>query len=98
MSVVVPIVPVLVPPLEVNTTTSPPVVSLFPAASFATSVRVAEFPDSTLALEVVMTDVARETGPTVTAMVGCGVVTGLPPIVAPMVVAVPASTPVNAAV
>jgi len=51
----------------------------------------------TLAVDVVIRDVAAETGPTVTTIVGRGVVTAFPPIVAPIVVAVPANTPVNVA-
>jgi len=89
---------VLVPPDAVKTTVSPPVLRLFPAASFACSVRVAGFPEMTLPVDVVIRDVAAETGPTVTTIAGCAVVTAFPPMVEPIVVAVPASTPVKVAV
>ena len=45
-----PTVPVLVPPLAVNATTSPPLVRLFPAASLACSVSVTALPDRDLLL------------------------------------------------
>jgi hypothetical protein len=52
-----------------------------------------------LPLDVVTSEVLVETPPTVTAIVGSGaVVTAVPPIVAPIVVALPASPPVNVAV
>ena len=70
MSVVAPIAPVLVPPDAVKPTVSPPVVSLFPAASLACSVSVAVIPDTTLAADVVTTDVVLDAGPGVTAIVG----------------------------
>jgi hypothetical protein len=43
-------------------------------------------------------DVSAEIGPTVTAIAGCAVVTLLPPIVAAIERAVPASMPVKLAV
>ena len=92
-----PTVPVLVPPLAVNATTSPPLVRLFPAASLACSVSVTALPDVTVGLETDTVEVAVDTGPTVTVTVGSVEVTAWPPIVAPMVVAVPASTPVKVA-
>src|SRR5437016_284052 len=91
--------PVLVPlPVPAKTTVDPPVVRLFPAASLACSVSVAAAPETTVALDTVTTDVAGDTTPGVTAIVGSVEVTGLPPIVAPMVVALPATAPVNVAV
>ena len=98
MSVVVPIVPVLVPPDAVNAIVAPPVVRLFPAASFAWRVRVAAAPEEMTPLDVVTTDVAAEIAPGVTAIVGIAVPTGVPFTVAPIVVAVPANTPVKVAV
>ena len=89
LSVVLPIVPVLAPsPVEVlKATVSPVVFRLRPAASLAWSVSMAVEPDATVDLEVVTEDWAAET---VTVIVGCAVVTGVPPIVALIVVAVPA--------
>ena len=98
MSVVAPIVPVLVPPDRVNTTASPPVVRLFPVPSLACSVSVAVAPDATVLLEVVTVDVLSDAEPGVTVIVGRADVTALPPMVAPMVVALPAPVPVNVAV
>ena len=99
LSVVDPSVPVLVPgPVVVNTTVLPPTVRLFPAASRACNVSVAVPPDSTVPLEVVTTDCAVLAGPGITFTVGDTVVTALPPIVAVMLFAVPASTPVKVAV
>jgi len=97
LSVVPPIVPVLVPPDWLNTTVSPPVVRLFPAASLACNVSVAVAPETTVLLDVVTVDALRDAEPGVTVIVGRGDVTALPPMVAPMVVAVPAAAPVNVA-
>jgi len=97
-SVVAPIVPVLVPPVAVNTTVAPPVDRLFPAASFACSVTVSALPDATVALATLTIDPAAEIAPTVTWTVGKVVVTAVPPTVAPIVVAVPATAPVKVAV
>src|SRR5213076_2216596 len=92
-------VPVLVPPENPNATVSPPVVSELPAASFASRRSVTAEPEATVPLDAVITDVAGEIAPGDTAIVGNGVaVTGAPLIVAPIVVAVPATTPVNTAV
>ena len=92
-------VPVLVPPDWVKTTVEPLVVRLLPAASRACSVRVVPPPEVMLPLPTVTVDVAVDTAPGVTVIVGSGVdVTAVPPIVAPMVVAVPAIRPVNVAV
>src|SRR5439155_802159 len=98
LSVVPPIVPVLVPPDRVNTTDRRPVGRLFPAASLACRVSVAVAPDTTVLLEVVTVDVLRDAEPGVTVIVGRADVTALPPMVAPMVVALPAPVPVNVAV
>src|SRR5207302_320443 len=97
LSVVPPIVPVLVPPDRLNATVSPPVVRLFPAPSLAWSVSAAVAPDTTVPLDVATADVAGEAAPAVTVIVGRTDVTALPPIVAPMVVAVPVPVPVNVA-
>ena len=97
-SVVAPIVPVLDPPEAVKTTVEPPVVRLFPAASLACKVSVSLLPEATVGLDTLTVEVVTETGPGVTATVGSVEVTGEPPIVAPIVVAVPASTPVKVAV
>ena len=86
LSALVPIDPLLLPPDALNTTTSPPIVSRFPAASFARSRNVTMAPDAIVSVDVVKTDVTGEIAPGMTATVGSGVVTGLPPIVAPMVV------------
>src|SRR5205807_3843326 len=95
LSVVPPIVPVLVPPDRLNATVSPPVVRLFPAPSLAWSVSVAVAPDTTVPLDVV-TEIGRAScREGVTVMVGSAAVTGLPPMVALIVVAVPAVPPVN---
>src|SRR5438552_10867425 len=98
LSVVPPIVPVLVPPDRLNATVSPPVVRLFPAPSLAWSVSVAVAPDTTVPLDVVTVDVAVEAVPGVTVIVGRVELTALPPMVALIVVAVPAVPPVNVAV
>ncbi|HET9708688.1 MAG TPA: hypothetical protein VFP39_10345, partial [Gemmatimonadales bacterium] len=55
-------------------------------------------PDDTVPLEVDTTEVRGEIAPVVTAIVGSVVVTALPLIVAPIVVAVPETSPVNVAV
>jgi len=59
---------------------------------------VAVAPETTVLLDVVTVDVAAEAVPGVTVIVGRADVTALPPIVAPMVVALPAPVPVNVAV
>ena len=53
----------LVPPVVVNTTARPPVVTLFPKASLARRVSVAIAPDNTLAADAVTMDVTVETAP-----------------------------------
>jgi len=60
-SVVAPIVPVLVPPLTVNTTVSAPVVRLFPLASLAWSGRVTVPRDATVPAETAIVDWLIET-------------------------------------
>ena len=89
--------PVVVPPDWVNTTVDPLVVRLLPAASFACSVSVTTFPDATLPAETVTSDCKVEMGPGVTVIVGSVDVTVMPPIVAPIVVALPLTTPLNVA-
>src|SRR5213592_2925896 len=91
-------VPVLVPPELENTTIAPPVVTLFPAASLPRRCRVTTAPDVTVPFEIVTGDADGEIAPGDTVIVGALLVTGAPLIVAPIVVAVPASTPVNTAV
>ena len=91
-------VPVLVPPVPVKITVAPPAVRLLPAASFAWSVRVTAAPEATVPLETLTVDVVVETEPGVTATAGSAVVTAVPPMVAPIVVAVPAVPAVNVAV
>ena len=71
-----PIDTVLVPPVCVNTTVAPPLLSEFPAESFACSVSVALDPDETVSLDVLTTDVRAEAAPALTATVGRTVVTG----------------------
>jgi hypothetical protein len=93
--VVAPTVPVLVPPAAENTTVDPPVLRLLPAASLACSVSVTALPDATVPLDTLTSDPAVEIGPTVTWTVGSVLVTAAPPIVAPIVVAVPAVNPVK---
>ena len=56
LSVVAPMVPVLVPPLWLNTTVAPPVDRLLPAASFAWSVSVTALPDATLPADTLTID------------------------------------------
>lgn len=76
----------------------PPVVRLFPAKSFACNVRLILEPEATDELETLINEVEVEIIPGLTSTVGRLVVTATPPMVAPMVVAVPASTPVKTAV
>ena len=64
-SVVAPMVPVLVPPVAVKTTVSPPVVMLFPPPSLAWSVNVTALPDCTVPPETVTADFALEYAPLV---------------------------------
>ncbi len=78
--------PLLLPPDALNTTASPPIASRLPAASFARSRSVAMAPDAIVSVDVVKTDVIGEIAPGLTVTVGNAVVTGVPPIVAPMVV------------
>ncbi len=98
LSDVAPIEPVLPPPAAVNTTVSPPVVSRLPAASFARSLSVAIAPDASVSVDTVTTEVVAAIAPGVTVIVGAGVVTAPPLIVALIVVAVPAMIAVNVAV
>ena len=70
---------------------------LFPAESFACSVRVSFAPAATLSFETVITDFAAVVFPGTTVIVVVDVAS-TPPIVARIVVAVPAVSPVNVAV
>jgi hypothetical protein len=96
--VVAEIFPVEVPPVAENATLEPPVVSKFPAASRLVRVRVTEFPEFTVAALRETVEVTSEIGPGRTCTVGDAVVTKEPPMVAWIVVAVPARTPVKVAV
>ena len=97
MSVVAEIEPLLVPELLEKATVKPPTVAVFPAASLAVSVSVDVLPLVIDALATLMSDCEREIVPTCTETCGDVVVTGVPPIVALMLVAVPAIAPVNEA-
>lgn len=90
-------VPVDVPPLRLNTTVAPPVVRLFPDASLACKVRVTVEPEFTVAEDTLIKEVLAEMPPGLTVTVGMVVVTGDPPMVAPIVVALPATRPVKVA-
>src|SRR5262245_55540883 len=91
-------VPLLVPAPGPNTTLAPPVVSRLPLASLAVSVTVVELLDCKLERPTETADCVTLAAPGVTVMVGSAEVTGLPPMVAVMLRAVPAKTPVNVAV
>jgi hypothetical protein len=97
LSVVPPIVPVLVPPEAENTTAAPPAGRLLPPASFACSVSVTALPAATVGADALTTDVAVAAGPGFTVTVGSVVDTAAALMVAPIVVAVPARTPVKIA-
>ena len=92
------IVPFDDPPDFANVTLEPPAVKLFPAASFAWSVRVTAAPDKTVPLATLIKDVAGEMPPGFTVIVGKVVEIEDPPMVACRVVAVPERTPVKFAV
>ena len=92
-------VPVLVPLLRVNTTVKPPLVRSFPASSFVRRVSVATAPDANVEADTLTSERpvdAVADGETV--MVGGAEVTEVPPMVAWIVVAVPARSPVKVAV
>ena len=97
LSAVALIAPLLAPEIP-KTTTSPPVAIRLPAASFARSRKVARSPEITVLAEAVTADVAGEMRPGVTVIVGSAGEIAMPLIVAPIVVPVPASTPVKTAV
>ena len=92
----------LMPPPEddVNTMVLPPEVIWLLLTSLAVSVSPTEDPDVKVAGDPVMVtaEFANDIVPGVTVIVGRVVVTGLPPIVALIVVAEPETTPVNIAV
>ena len=98
LSAAAPIDPVLVPPEKMNATLAPPLVTVLPAASLLCSRSVTVAPDATVSFEAVITEPEGEIAPADTAIVGSVLVTGAPLMFAPIVVAVPASTPVNTAV
>jgi hypothetical protein len=89
--------PVLVPPLTVNTTASPPAVRLFPAASFVRRNRVTVSPAAAVPVDSDTVDWLKETAPAGTVIVGMVEVTAAPPIVAYTVEAVPTVTAVKVA-
>jgi hypothetical protein len=91
-------VPVEVPPEREKATVAPPVERLFPEASRACNVTTTPDPEETVPEATVMTEFAGAIVPAVTVTVGEVVVTGVPPIVAPIEVAVPATAPVKLAV
>jgi hypothetical protein len=91
-------VPVLVPPLTVNTTVRPPVVRFVPLEFLAWSVRVTRPPDTTVAAETDTVDTLVETTGLAVTVIVLVEVTAAPPIVARIVVAVPALTAVKVAV
>ena len=90
--------PVLPPPDAEKSTVDPPEVMTFRPGSSECSVRVTSLPEATVSLETVMYEVVSEIGPTFTVTVGSVEVMGCPPIVALIVVALPAVTPRNVAV
>ena len=77
---------------------APPEVTKFPAASLVVNLRVTGEPELTEAAETVMTEVAALEAPGTTVTVGEAVVIEDPPMVAVMLVAVPANVPVKVAV
>lgn len=91
-------VPVEVPPEKPNKMLEPPEVTLFPAASFPCKVTVRVFPEETVGAETATVEVETEIFPGTTVTVGKVVVTLTPLTVALIVVAEPATIPVNEAV
>jgi hypothetical protein len=85
------IVPVLSPPEREKATVAPPVVRRFPFSSLAVKVRIVLEPETTELAAAETSEVEAEIGPAVTVIVGAVVVTGLSPMVALIVVAVPAT-------
>ena len=98
LSVVAPTDPVEVPPELLKTTVDPPLVKLFPAASFACKVNVTALPEATVLEDTDASEVFVEITPGLTVTVGKVVETKVPPMVARMVVAVPDTKPVKVAV
>ena len=90
--------PVEVPPALANTIAEPPLVSAFPAASFAVRVNVTAEPLETVGFDTVSIEVAGEIAPGITVTVGAVEVMLEPPTLALIVVAVPDVTPVKFAV
>ena len=82
LSLVLLMMPVLVPPLFVNVTVSEPVVRLLPAASLALSVSVTRLPEATEPPETVSVEVLIDAGPGVTDTVGKVELSWVPPTVA----------------
>lgn len=81
-----------------NTTVAPPAVKLFPLASLVLKVKVTWLPEATVEEETDTVEVATETAPGVTVIVGEVEVTADPLIVARTLVAVPAPTDAKVAV
>ena len=95
MSIAELIFPVEVPPLDENTTATPPVEFALPAASRVVRVNVIFCPDATVAAETEIVEVAAEGAPGTTVIVGSVVVIGVAAIAADMIVALPDTAPVN---
>jgi hypothetical protein len=97
LSVVVDRLPVEVPPLRLITIVDPPAVRSFPFTSLAWRVIVLVVPEGTVAGETAKVDWLAEMLPGITVIVGRVEVMEEPPIVAVMLVAVPAVRPLNVA-
>ena len=97
-SVVDPKDPLLVTPERLNVTDKPPEVRALPLESFALRVAVIAEPEDNVLAETLTRDWLRLTAPGWTVTVGSTLVTAFPPIVAVIVVAEPATRPVNVAV
>jgi len=91
-------VPLDPPPERLKLTAEPPVVRLFPEASLACKVTVEVAPAKITAGVTLTVDLAKLIDPAVTVTVGKAEVRAFPAIVAPILVAVPAKTPVKLAV
>jgi hypothetical protein len=90
-------VPVDVPPVAEKVTVAPPVVMVFPPASFAVSVTTTPEPERTVLDPTVTIELARFAGPGTTVRVGRVDVIAVLLTVPPTVVAVPETNPVNEA-
>lgn len=97
LSTVAVILPVAVPPEREKTTVKPPVVNWLLFASCVVRVKVEVVPDATVPLETASVEVSKDTAPGITIKVGKAEVNKVPPTVARIVVAVPATKPLNVA-